>query len=368
MRYLDVSEGEMHWSEPSVEPPKPAAHVYGVRFDGFPEVTKGVRTDDAAGFGDVHPAVSNGTGDSPFDDLMPWSGMVPEDREGGRMVAIPRFWYRLEQNGKGINVYISTAEADGYHVSPAHMDRNDGKGEREVVYVGRYHCATGTYKSTSKAMPANKANKASMISSIKSIGDAYYMMDFATCFTIWLLYLVECADWNSQKLIGFGCGNDSSPENMGYTDSMQYCTGTTQSSTTTQAIGTQYRNIEGLWDNVYDFLSGCYNDGNGLNLITDAAKLGDLSGGKSVGTPANGWVGELKVSETGGFPIFYNANTSGGSDSAGTCDYWYSGASYPVVCAGGSCSWSAYRGLFSLYCATAADSSATLGSRLLELP
>ena len=45
-------------------------------------------------------------------------------------------------------------------------------------------------------------------------------------FTLWLLYLVEFADWNTQKTIGKGCGNNSAAQNMGYTDSMPYHTGT----------------------------------------------------------------------------------------------------------------------------------------------
>ena len=48
--------------------------------------TKGTRTDAAAGFSDPNPAVNNGNGSSPFDNLMPWAGMVKETRTGGVMV------------------------------------------------------------------------------------------------------------------------------------------------------------------------------------------------------------------------------------------------------------------------------------------
>ena len=341
--------------------------IYGVKFASFPGTTKGTRTDGAAGFGDVKPATSTGTGSSPFDNIDPWKSMVPEDRTGGRMVPIKKFWYKLTQDGKGLDVQIATGPMEGFKVSPAHMDRNDGKGERDVVYVGRYHCATSTYKSTSKVMPANKANKATMYQNCKNVGDGYYMMDFATRFTLWLLYLVETAQWNSQQLIGYGCGNNSAPENMGYTDAMQYHTGTSQTATTTKAIGTQYRNIEGLWDNVYDILSGCYNDSKGLNVLTDTSKLGDTSGGKLVGLPVAGYPSELKVSDGGGFPCFY-PSAAGGSVTAGTCDNWSFSASSPVVCVGGNCVQSDVRGLFCVSYATASDANASFGCRLLELP
>ena len=66
------------------------ARTFGVRFDGFPETTKGIRTDEAADFGDVIPALSNGSGSSPFDHIDPWMSMVPEERVGGTMVPIKK--------------------------------------------------------------------------------------------------------------------------------------------------------------------------------------------------------------------------------------------------------------------------------------
>ena len=100
--------------------------------------------------------------------------------------------------------------------------------------------------------------------------------------TIWMLYLVEFADWNSQKTIGKGCGNNSATENMGYTDSMPYHTGTTLASRDSYGLGTQYRYIEGLWDNVYDWGDGCYYNSNGLNIINTPSSFSDNSGGIAV--------------------------------------------------------------------------------------
>jgi len=41
---------------------------------------------------------------------MPWAGMVVSERTGGTMVAIPKFWYKLEQDGNGMSIKI----ANGY--------------------------------------------------------------------------------------------------------------------------------------------------------------------------------------------------------------------------------------------------------------
>ena len=51
--------------------------------------------------------------------------MVKSERTGGTMVAIPKFWYLLEQTGSGMSIKIADKKVAGYSVSPAHMDRGD---------------------------------------------------------------------------------------------------------------------------------------------------------------------------------------------------------------------------------------------------
>lgn len=128
-------------------------HIYGASWDGS-STTKWTRTDEAAGFTDPVPYVQGAKSySSPFDDLQPWAGMVKSERTGGTMVAIPKFWYKLTQNGNGLKIQIADRAQSGFSVSPAHMDRGDGKGERDVVYIGRYHCGTSSNKSTSGQRP-----------------------------------------------------------------------------------------------------------------------------------------------------------------------------------------------------------------------
>ncbi len=191
-----------------------------------PSTTKWSRTDEAAEFTDPVPYVAGASSyGSPFDNLQPWAGMVKSERTGGTMVAIPKFWYLLEQSGSGMSIKIADRKVAGYSVSPAHMDRGDGHGERDVVYIGRYHC-NSSYKSGTGS-PRVNVTRSSARANIHSIGSAIWQCDFAMRFTLWLLYIVEFADWNSQAKIGYGCGNNSSPQSMGYTDSMPYHTGTT---------------------------------------------------------------------------------------------------------------------------------------------
>ena len=339
-------------------------HIYGASWDGT-STTKWSRTDEAAEFTDPVPYVAGASSyGSPFDNLQPWAGMTVSERTGGTMVSIPKFWYKLTQNGSGMSIQIADRAVEGYSVSPAHMDRGDGHGERDVVYIGRYHC-NGTYKSGTGSPRANMT-RSSARSGIHNLGSTIWQSDFAMRFTVWLLYIVEFADWNSQAKIGYGCSPNSNTFAMGYTDSMPYHTGTDQSSRATYG-GTQYRNIEGLWDNVLDWCDGCYYNSSGLNIILNPANFSDSSNGTAVGVPSNGWPSAFKVKTNGGFPMFIPTSASG-NDATYSCDNWNFSSSSPCLYVGGSYSLSSFYGLFYVYCNAASSYYGYIGCRLQELP
>ena len=342
-------------------------HIYGVLWDGT-STTALSRTDDAAGFSDPVPAVSGGSGNSPFDTLLPWSGMVRStDPQAGELVAIPKYWYKWTKSGSTIKLQIADGPAEGFLVSPAHCDRGDGHGERDVVYVGRYHCHTSNWKSQTGGKPKADITRSSARSSIHNLGSTIWQWDWAMDWTIKMLYLVEYADWNSQTKIGYGCGNNSSTENMGQTDGMTYHTGTKQSSRTTYGVGVQYRHIEGLWDNVYDWVDGCYYNSNGLNIILNPNNFSDSSGGTSIGTPSSGYPSALDI-KTGLNNQWPLPTAAGGSDSTYVPDSWVFSASNPCLFVGGSCSQILNRGLFCVNSSTASNSYVDIGCRLMKLP
>ena len=342
-------------------------HIYGVLWDGT-STTALSRTDDAQDFTDPVPAVNNGNGSSPFDTLQPWAGMTREtDSAAGELVAIPKYWYKWTKSGSTIKLQIADGPAEGFLVSPAHCDRGDGHGERDVVYVGRYHCHTSNWKSQTGGKPKADITRSSARSSIHNLGSTIWQWDWAMDWTIKMLYLVEYADWNSQTKIGYGCGNNSSTENMGQTDGMTYHTGTKQSSRTTYGVGVQYRHIEGLWDNVYDWVDGCYYNGNGLNIILNPNNFSDSSGGTSIGTPSSGYPSALDI-KTGLNNQWPLPTAAGGSDSTYVPDYWYFNASNPCLYVGGSYSQGLSHGLFYVVYYSAAVAVASIGCRLMKLP
>lgn len=237
--------------------------TYGVEWDGSssPVFT---RTDNSADFVDPVPQMSDGnggwtTGSSPFDNIMPWAGMERvNDPDAGVLVSIPKFYYKLSASLQGgVKIQISPTPQTGFSVSPAHMDRGDGNGERDVIYVGAYHCASDDYKSKTGALPARDITSYGQYR--PQVGTDIWVMDMTVWITIQMLYLVEFATWDSQSAIGYGCGNSSSTtgEASGSCDNMTYHTGTNVSNRTTYGT-TRYRYIEDLWGNWWDIIAGIY--------------------------------------------------------------------------------------------------------------
>lgn len=344
---------------------KPSVHIYGAEWDGT-SATSWTRTDAAADFVDPEPAINNGTGSSPFDNVMPWAGMVRvTDSEAGELVAIQKFYYKWTKSGNTLKLQIADSQVDGFYVSPAHADRGDGKGERDIVYVGQYHCTIG-YKSTTGVVQQVSITRSKARTNIHNLGTTIWQFDYAMRLTIQMLYLVEFADWNSQTKIGYGCSASGSKVNNGQTDAMQYHTGTTAANRTTYGF-TQYRYIEGLWDNVYDWMDGCYYNYSGMNIILNPSKFSDSANGTSIGRPTDGWISAFNVVESGGVQWLCPSGNSG-SYSTYIPDSWYFGASYPCPFCGGSYNQGLGLGLFCVNYGGASDAGANVGCRLQKLP
>lgn len=348
---------------------KISAPIYGVEWDGTSS-TKFSRTDAAELFTDPVPYVNGASSyGSPFDNIFPWSDMqIVDDATAGKLVKIPKYYFKWTKSGTKMKLQISEAAFDGSHVSPAHADRGDGKGERDVVYVGRYHC-NSSYKSVSGQTPVANITRTTARTSIHNLGSSYWQYDFAMYWTICMLYLVEFGDWNSQAKIGYGCGNNSAAQAVGASDSMPYHTGTMQTSRTTYGVGTQYRYIEGLWDNVLDWCDGIYFSGANVYCIKNPASFSDSSGGTLVGTrpTSGGWISAFNVPTANGFEYALYTSAISGSESTYITDYCYSGG--VVLFVGGYCFQYQYCGLFCLSGSKSASSTGSdVGSRLQKLP
>lgn len=352
--------------------------IYGAEWAGTSDPSW-VRTDAAVGFSDPNPYYSgmSTTPSSPFDNIMPWAGMRRvTDASAGELVEIPKFYYKWTRDGVKMKLQISMSQFDGSHVSPAHADRGDGVGERDYVYIGRYHCSTNDYKSTSGVKPKVSITRATARSAIHNLGSNVYQFDFALWWTINQLYLVEFANWNSQAVIGYGCGNNSSTENSGASDTMPYHTGTVKSNRTTYGVGIQYRYIEDWWGNVRDLCDGIYFAGSGnadMYCIKNPSAFSDSTGGIKVGTrtTTDGWTKRWNEPTASGFEYALYPNSTDGTLDGTTyitdsCSYNSSGV---VLHVGGSYYQYQYDGAFCLNGYNRESYSGDyIGCRLMVLP
>ncbi len=103
------------------------------------------------------------------------------DAVAGELVAIPKFWYKWTKSGNSLKLQIADKETVGFHVSPAHADRGDGKGERDIVYIGRYHCNTNNYKSQSGVKPKANITRSTARTSIHNLGSNIWQSTTFRC-------------------------------------------------------------------------------------------------------------------------------------------------------------------------------------------
>lgn len=320
------------------------------------------------------PAVGTGSGSSPFDSYAPWSGMKEcnlnasgtvtawkGDSSFARsndytMVFVPEFYVAAKRNGTKQYFYVSDKPKTG-------MTKHPGSGK----YVGRYHMNSGGdgYSKTGVS-PYVNITRATSRSKAKSNGTKFHLYDFATYCAIIFLYIVEFADWNCQNKIAYGRVNQSSAVTSGKTDTMVYHTGTAGSRISDGAAACQYRWIENLWGNVYQFIDGFNANGATVFACTDPGKYADdtETGYTKIGIlPSNGWIKDLTVTDDG----LLIPKTTGGSETTNVPDYLYmQSTGWRVLYVGGGWSGGTDSGLLCFDASnTSSHSFAGISARLL---
>lgn len=323
------------------------------------------------------PAVGTGSGSSPFDSYAPWremdeynvSGTTVGAKKGESgfsrstadvMVWVPVFYYKVVDDSANSKRYYYVADNP-----KTGFTKHPGSGR----YIGRYHTISGYYSKTGSAPLAN-ITRATARTNSKNKGSGWYQYDYATWCAVWLLYLVEFADWNSQGKIGKGyTDNNSAATTVGGTDSMTYHTG--RASGTDGKVQAQYRHIEELWGNVLDWVDGANFTERAAYICTDPSKYADDTStnhtAAGVTLPSSGWIKGLGMSST--FPWAFLPSETGGSETTYIPDYVGSDAGWRVLYVGGNYNAGSYAGLFRFYASsTSSDANAAIGSRLLFIP
>lgn len=334
--------------------------------DPYGLVTRSVTTEPK-------PAVGTGSGSSPFDSYAPWNGMKECNLNNAgavtawkgdsgfsrsnnfTMVFIPEFYVAAKRNGTKQYFYVSDKPKTG-------MTKHPGSGK----YIGKYHIGSQIV-SKSGVSPLVDYSRSWFRTGTKNRDSKFHLYDFATYCAIIFLYIVEFADWDCQKKIGSGITNDSMHSN-GDTDNMKYHTGRTNDWAGDAQNPVQYRWIENLWGNVYQFIDGFNANGTTAYYCVDPSKYADdtATGYTNIGTlPASGWIKDLTVTDNG----LLIPKTSGGSGTTYVPDYVNSSSGWRVLSVGGYWSSGANAGLLCFFAGNASSYSGTnVSARLLCEP
>lgn len=338
-------------------------YIYGVSWAGGTSPTM-TRTDDASKFSS--PVIGKGTakGSSPFDNCYPWSNIKTVTDNGNVLVSIPKFWYKWTKSGSTMKLQISDRKLPGFNTSPMHADRGDGKGERDVAYIGKYKCATD-YKSKAGASPVTSITIGTARSKITALGTGYYQQDYASFWTLRMLFLVEWATWDSQSILKNTTDFASDSVVTGKTANMSYHTGISA-----DGYSVQYRYVEDPWENYLEWLEGLYFSGSNVYIINNPNKFTVGSNGTKVGTRPTtyGFIKSWTIPTVSGLDWALIPATVN-STEAYTYDGYYYESAGTVAYIGGTRAALAVYGAFFLYTDfTASSTSSAISTRLMKLP
>ena len=342
------------------------------------------RIDDSASF-TATATVGTIEGNSDFDGVYPWSGMVRETLDTGDvMVKIPKFYYRRYRDSSYEYIQIAGEQVTSdFVVHPAFAHNGI---ETDYIYVGAYK-TTADHKSASGLAPLVSLTRAEFRTGAQSKGDGWSLIDISTVSAIQMLYLVEFATSNSQAAIGQGHVSASEAISTGTCDNVANLTGRTADADGIADV--VYRGIEGFWGNVYEWVDGAnlsYSKASSsasasatLYVCNNPAKYADdtSSGYSSLSykMPVSGWITSEGLDTSKPYVIMPSAAGSTGSETTYECDYVYVPSSvqtstkWYVLRRGGLWSYGSYAGLFSSALHDDSSSSGTyFGSRLLKIP
>lgn len=327
------------------------------------------------------PAVGTGSGSSPFDKYMPWMEMEEYNikaetgmrtKKGNSnftrtqptkpvLVKIPEFYYKVEKSGTIFRYYVADGPVDEFHLHP-------GSG----CYVARYEAIgsnnsslgsfLGSYSST--LAPSTRQTRDTYRTRARNMASGFQLYDFAAWCAVGLLYLVEFADWDSQKKIGPGIVNDTAAHKTGETDAMVYHTGRANSGDNSAV---QYRGIENPWGNVWEWVDGINFNNYAPVICTDPTKYADdtTTNYTVAGVPLGGSGSTKTLGISTNLPWAYLPREPGGSETTYIPDSMNSSSAWKVLMVGGSRGNSSAAGLFCFHAGNSSSSSGvSIGTRL----
>ena len=351
-------------------------NAYGVEWQYSGGNVNLIRTGLSSGFSNPIPSIEHDEmGTSPFDSIMPWSGMkrynvingsISYSEDDSRfdqnaydtVVYIPTFYYTAQKdkiNGKWIWA-ISDEPKNGYCKHP-------GSGR----YVGRFHSSGSSDCLYTKGgtIPVTNISQNNFRIYSHNKGSHWYMIDLATWSAIQMLYLIEYANFDAQLTIGTGyAGINSEVGVMGGTNDCVYHT------LKVSEDHNMYRWIEDPFSNCRTWLDGFLGNRSLTYAgVSDHGYTGQIEGLNSLGImlPNSGYILGFGYSEAAAWAFIPDTSINDDSEIQ-TIDYVSSAPARCPVFVGGD--YDAYEsfGFFLFYASTGSNVSYPyLGSRLIYI-
>ena len=374
----------------------PRTNMYGVRWYKTQSLTALDRIHDAVGKSFI-PSVGTTPGSSSFDSIFPWNGIRRcnvvngavtayegdptfslNPPNGDVMVEIPAFYFKVDDTAfyrdfiiSSLDPSVVTTPPDGFRLSPRHAAMAGRPNGRDKIYVGAYTCEAN-YRSLSGYQSKINITRAQARTGCRGRGTGYGLMDWAAFWTISLLYLVEVANWDSQRAIGQGVSSGSAQINTGDTDAVPGHSGSPAPSDTRR--GVKYRGMENLWGNIWQFTDGFNLNNPTIYINLDPATYADDTATNYTALSYNqvGVASAQYIKALGFDPLYPWAQAPtdvSGADGSYIPDQAWTSTGWRVLFLGGDWNDGSGAGLFAFASHTAsAYANPSIGARLLVLP
>jgi hypothetical protein len=348
--------------------------IYGISRDRSVSTPNWARTDDAEGLV-ATAALGTQSGYSDFDTLYPWSEITRTTLSTGDvMVKIPKFWYRRYILNDIEYIQISDKSESGFDLHPAFTTS-------EFIYVGAYITSGGsTVTSASGASVTTAKTRSWHITNAGDKGAGWSIMSIEALSAIQMLILVEYATYDVQSVIGAGYTGQvystNNPIQTGSCDAIPGLTG--RPSGTSNKVDVVWRGIEGLWGQVFEFLSNLTRTEVSSKIRYALNASGTTTTTLEILPTFNKYIVSLGLDESYPYIMLAESATQTGSSSTYTCDYAdgdpVRGSNTTSIAYGGAAIDGDNAGLFALSIGSADQYSSSqagacqYGSRLLYVP
>lgn len=349
--------------------------IYGISRSRSVSAPEWARTDDAEGL-TASAALGTQPGHSDFDTIYPWSEITRTTLSTGDvMVKIPKFWYRRYILNDIEYIQISDKSESGFDLHPAFTTS-------EFIYVGAYITSGGsTVTSASGASVTTAKTRSWHITNAGNKGSGWSIMSIEALSAIQMLILVEYATYDVQSAIGAGYTGQTSfgtnqPIQTGSCDAIPGLTG--RPSGTSNKVDVVWRGIEGLWGQVFEFLSNLTRTEASSEIRYTLNASGTITAILEMYPAFNKYIVSLGLDGSYPYIILAEAATQTGSSSTYTCDYAdgdpVQGSNTTSIAYGGAAIDGDRAGLFALSIGSADQYGSSqagaykYGSRLLYVP